>query len=60
MHFGNPRRRGLPTANFDGPAIESTAVKHLETKSLDTRPKYPKRGKEKYQKNLFRLSFKPD
>ena len=29
-------------------------------KRLDTRPKYPKRCKEKYQKNLFRLSFKPD
>ena len=31
-----------------------------ETKTLDTRPKYPKRCKEKYQKNLFRPSFKPD
>ena len=29
-------------------------------KRLDTRSKYPKRCKEKYQKNLFRLSFKPD
>ena len=29
-------------------------------KRLDTRPKYPKRCKENYQKNLFRLSFKPD
>ena len=33
---------------------------NTETKRLDTRPKYPKRCKEKYQKNLFRLSFKPD
>ena len=31
-----------------------------ERKRLDTTPKYPKRCKEKYQKNLFRLSFKPD
>ena len=45
-----------------GAAIESAAVKQTltETKRLDTRPKYPKRCKEKYQKNLFRLSFKPD
>ena len=57
-----PRRRGLPTVRFDGAAIESTAVKQTltERKRLDTRPKYPKRCKEKYQKNLFRLSFKPD
>ena len=62
MYFGDPRRRGLPTVRFDGAAIESTAVKQTltETKRLDTRPKYPKRCKEKYQKNLFRLSFKPD
>ena len=33
---------------------------NTETKRLDTRPKYPKRCKEKYQKNLFRLSFKPN
>ena len=45
-----------------GAAIESAVVKQTltETKGLDTRPKYPKRCKEKYQKNLFRLSFKPD
>ena len=61
MYFGDPRRRGLPTVRFDGAAIESAAVKTLtETKRLDTTPKYPKRCKEKYQKNLFRLSFKPD
>ena len=62
MYFGDPRRRGLPTVRFGGAAIESTAVKQTltETKRLDTRPKYPKRCKEKYQKNLFRLSFKPD
>ena len=46
---------------FDGTAIESTVKQTLtETKRLDSRPKYPKRCKEKYQKNLFRLSFKPD
>ena len=33
---------------------------NTETKRLDTRPKYPKRCKEKCQKNLFRLSFQPD
>ena len=62
MYFGDPRRRGDPTVRFDGAAIESTAVKQTltETTRLDTRPKYPKRCKEKYQKNLFRLSFKPD
>ena len=62
MYFGDPRRRGLPTVGFDGAAIESTAVKQTLTESnrLDTRPKYPKRCKEKYQNNLFRLSFKPD
>ena len=66
MYFGDPRRRGLPTmlptVRFDGAAIESAAVKQTltETKRLDTRPKYPKRCKEKYQKTLFRLSFKPD
>ena len=62
MYFGDPRRRGFPTVRFDGAAIESTAVKQTltETKRLDTRPKYPKKCKEKYQKNLFRLSFKPD
>ena len=62
MYFGDPCRRGLPTVRFDGTAIESPAVKQTltETKRLDTRPKYPKRCKDKYQKNLFRLSFKPD
>ena len=62
MYFGDPRRRGLPTVRFDGAGIESASVKQTltETKRLDTRPKYPKRCKEKYQKNLFRLSFKPD
>ena len=62
MYFGDPRRRGLSTVRFGGAAIESIAVKQTltETKRLDTRPKYPKRCKEKYQKNLFRLSFKPD
>ena len=62
MYFGDPRRRGLPTVRFDGAAIESTAVKQTltETKRLDTRPKYPKRCKEKYQKKLFRLSLKTD
>ena len=47
---------------FDGAAIESTTVNQTltETKRLDTRPKYPKRCKEKCQKNLFRLSFQPD
>ena len=62
MYFGDPRRRGLPTVRFGGAAIESTAVKQTltETKRLDTRPKYPKRCKEKCQKNLFRLSFQPD
>ena len=60
MYFGDPRRRGLPTmlptVRFDGAAIESAAVKQ----TLDTIPKYLKRCKEKYQKNLLRLSFKPD
>ena len=60
MYFGDPRRRGLPTmlptVRFDGAAIESAAVKQ----TLDTIPKYPKRCKEKYQKNLLKLSFKPD
>ena len=66
MYFGDTRRRGLPTmlptVRFDGAAIESAAVKQTltETKRLDTIPKYPKRCKEKYQKNLLRLSFKPD
>ena len=62
MYFDDPRRRGLPNIRFDGTAIDSTAVKRrlTETKGLDIRPKYPKRCKEKYQKNLFRLSFKPD
>ena len=62
MYFGDPCRCGLPTVHFDGAAIISAAVKQTltETKRLDTRPKYPKRCKEKYQKNLFRLSFKPD
>ena len=62
MYFGDARRRGLPTVRFDGAAIESIAVKQAltETKGLDTRPKYLKRCKEKYQKNLFRLPFKPD
>ena len=62
MYFDNPRRSGLPTVRFGGAAIESTAVKQTltETKRLDTRPKYPKRCKEKYQKNPFRLSIKPD
>ena len=62
MYFGDPRRRDLPTVRCDGTAIESTAVKQTltETKRFDTRPKYPKRWKEKYQKNLFRLSFQPD
>ena len=62
MYFGNPCRRGLPNVRFDGTAIESTAVKGrlTETKRLDIRPKYPQRCKEKYQKNLFRLSFKSD
>ena len=66
MYFGDPRRRGLPTmlptVRFDGAAIESAAVKQTlkERKRLDTIPKYPKRCKGKYQKNLLRLSFKPD
>ena len=62
MYFGDPSRCGLPTVRFDGAAIESTAVKQTltETKRLDTRPKYPERCKEKYQKHLFRLSFKPN
>ena len=61
-YFGDPRRRSLPTVRFYGIAIESAAVKQtlIETKRFNTRPKYPKRGKEKHQKNLFRLSFKPD
>ena len=62
MYFGETRRRGLPTVSFDGAAIESIEVKQAltETKRLDTKQKYPKRCEEKYQKNLFRLSFKPD
>ena len=62
MYFGDPRLRGPPPVRFDGAAIESTAVKQTltEKKRLDTRPKYPKKCKEKYQKNLFILSFKPD
>ena len=52
MYFGDPRRPSLPSVRFDGAVIESTAVKQtlIETKRLDTRPKYPKRCKEKYQK----------
>ena len=34
--------------------------RRTETKRLDTIPKYPKRCKGKYQKNLLRLCFKPD
>ena len=62
MYFGDPRRRGHPTVRFGGAAIESIAVKQTltEKKRLDTRPKYPKRCKEKYHKNPFRLSIKPD
>ena len=61
MYFGDPRRSGLPTIRFDGTAIRSSAVnQHSKTKRLDIRPKYPKRCKEKYQENLFRLSFTPD
>ena len=62
MYFSDLRRRGFPTVRFDGAAIKSTAVNQTltETKRLDTRPKYPKRRKEKCQKNLFRLSFQPD
>ena len=62
MYFNDPGRRGLPIVCFNGAAIESATVKQrlTETKRLNTRPKYPKRCKEKYQKNLFRLSFKPD
>ena len=62
MYFGDVSRSGLPTVRFDGAAFESTAVKQTltETKRLDTRPKYPERCKEKYQKRLFRLSFKPN
>ena len=62
MYLSDPRRRGLPTIRFDSAAIESTAVNQTltETKLLDTRPRYPKRCKERYQKNLLRLSFKPD
>ena len=50
MYFGDPRRRGLSTVRFGGAAIESIAVKQTltETKRLDTRPKYPKRCKEKF------------
>ena len=49
-YFGDPRRRGLPTVRFYGIAIESAAVKQtlIETKRLNTRPKYPKGGKEKH------------
>ena len=62
MYFGDPGGLGLPTVRFDSAAIESTAVKQTltERKRLYTTPKYPKRCTEKYQKNLFRLSFKPD
>ena len=62
MYFGDLHRRGFPTVRFDGAAIKSTAVNQTltETKRLHTRPKYPKRCKEKCQKNLFRLSFQPD
>ena len=62
MYFGDPRRGSLLTVRFDSTAIKSTAVKQTltETKRLDTRPKYPKRCNEKYQKHLFRLSLKPD
>ena len=61
IYFGDPRRSGLPTVCFDVTTIKSSAVKQTptETKRLDTRPKYPKRCKQKYQENLFRLSFTP-
>ena len=50
MYFGDPRQRGFPTVPFDGAAIESAAVKQTltETKRHDTKPKYPKKSKEKY------------
>ena len=56
-----PHRCSLPTVRFNGAAMESTTVRQTltKTKRLDTRPKYPERCKEKYQKNLFRLSFQP-
>ena len=62
MYFGDPSRRSLPTVHFNGAAIESAAVKQTltETKRHDNKPNYPKRCKEKYQKNMFRLSFKPN
>ena len=57
-----PRRCSLPTVRFNRATIEITTVKQTltKTKRLDTRQKYPKRCKAKYQKNLLRLSFQPD
>ena len=37
-----------------------SATNTHKNKRLETRAKYRKRCKEKYQKNLFRLSFQPD
>ena len=62
MYFGDPVDAGFqPYVSMAPPSKELQWKQTLtETKRLDTRPKYPKRCKEKYQKNLFRLSFKPD
>ena len=64
MYFGDPCRRGLPTVRIDGAALKVLQWnKHSQKqKSLLKIPeqKYPKRCKEKYHKNLFRLFFKPD
>ena len=62
MYFGDPVDADFqPYVSMAPPSKELQGKQTLtETKRLDTRPKYPKRCKEKYQKNLFRLSFKPD
>ena len=54
MYFGNPSRSGLPTVRFDGTTIQSSAVKRTLRKKNSSMPD------QKYQENLFRLSFTPD
>ena len=60
MYFGDPRWSGPPTVRFDGTAIKRSAVKQtLRNKTARYQTKISKRCKEKYQENLFRLSFTP-
>ena len=61
MYFGDPVEAVFqPYVLMAPPSKVLQWNKHSKTKRLDTRPKYPKRCKEKYHENLFRLSFTPD